>query len=161
MYKCYLTWCNKKKHPLFLAGMETDWNLLPWQPSPPPRLLPRPAWCPSPCDSEPHPACQNLWKQQLWWLCRRDGHMTASLVLESRIPEAWCDRGSPSVFSVLMWPHEEFLFTHSCPRDVFCVHQVSPRLGTYYATTDLIQLWSFNTQELVFLSNMFSSDLHQ
>lgn len=34
----------------FSGGPWMDWNLVPWQPSPPLRLPPLQAWCPSLCD---------------------------------------------------------------------------------------------------------------
>lgn len=172
MYKCYLTWCSKKLSnwsppaPISFVLSRNGNGLKPASltaiTTPPaassPGLVPLTLWqWTPPCLPKPLKTTAAV-TLQTW----RSHDSEPSLVLESRIPEPWCERGSPSVFSVLMWPHEEFLFTHSCPRDVFCVHQVSPRLRTYYATTDLIQLWSFNTQqELFFLSNTFSSDLHQ
>lgn len=117
---------------VFSAGMETDWNLLPWQPSPPRRLPPRPVWFLSPCDSEQTNMQTNIWKTKARTLT---ADATVKPLTRLRAPssysaiQSWHLRFSPDVtsaprlfvFCVNVTTQRSAPQIHSCPPDLWNV----------------------------------------
>lgn len=147
---------------VFSAGMETDWNLLPWQPSPPRRLPPRPAWYRSPCDSEQTNMQNNIWKTKARTLT---DDATVKPPTRLRAPCFSSDVTSAPrlcVFCVNVTTQRSAPHTLMPTWFVKCVHQIPPRRGNYYATERRGLTVKFKLASwLVFTSNMLSSDVHE
>lgn len=143
--------------------METDWNLLPWQPSPPRRLPPRLAWCLSRCNSEQTNMQNNIWKTKARTLTAdatvKPLTQLRALSSYSAI-QSWHSCFSPDmtsaprlcVFCVNVTTRRSAPHTHSCPPDLWNVCTKSLQEGEIIMQLkDMVWLWSFNLHHDLFL----------
>lgn len=115
----------------FSGGPWMDWNLVPWQPSPPLRLPPLQAWCPSLCDpgqSGDTNTVELLIVFSLRHLCFSPAVILAPCLCVLCVTVS----AVSSLAHTKMAPH--LLLTHLSPLicEMKCVHQILQE-GKYYA----------------------------